>query len=136
MKIYQTKTNKLTGTEFKEVREKALVFYQIIKRKSKRRTYVRSAYFKKEKVFIDIFWQHLFDKSWKDRVRRLKYFPPAIELVQNSKLEPKSKENPNRKSEIFHRFTGVTKEKDLFFVQIKEDKKTSQKFLISVFPDE
>ena len=45
-----------------------------------------------------------------------------------------SKENPNRRSEIVHRFAGITAEKDLFFVQIKEEKRTGQKWLMSVFP--
>lgn len=67
-------------------------------------------------------------------MRRLKYFPCAIELIQKSRFEPESKENPNKRTEILHRFTGVTKENDIFFVQIKEDKRTGQKWLISVFP--
>lgn len=137
MQIYGTKSQKIAGTEFKEVRKKAFELYRQIKRRSKRRTYIRSAYFKKDKIFIDLFWEHLFDKqSWKDRVRRLKYFPAAIELIRNSKFEPGSKENPNKNNEILHRFAGTTAEKDLFFVQIKEDKKSRQKFFISVFPAE
>lgn len=63
MQIYKTKTRKLTGTEFKEVHKKAFGFYQEIKRKSKRRPYVRSTYFKKEKIFLGIFWQHLYGKK-------------------------------------------------------------------------
>lgn len=108
----------------------------MIKRKSKRRTYVRSAYFNKNKIFLDLFWQHLFDKEkWQDRFRRLKYFGCAIELIQESRFAPKSKENPNNPSEILHRFYGSTAEKDAFYVQIKEDKRTGQKFLISTFPE-
>ncbi|MEK7544854.1 MAG: hypothetical protein AAB551_01870 [Patescibacteria group bacterium] len=137
MKIYQAKSKKIAGTEFKEVRKKAFEICQEIKRRSKRRAYVRSSYFKKDKIFIDLFWEHLFDKqSWKDRVRRLKYFPAAIEPTRKSPFEPRSKENPNKKNEILHRFAGMTQEKDLFFVQIKEDKKSCQKFFISVFPAE
>jgi len=134
--IYKTKSGKLTGSDLKEVRQKAWNFYQIIKKRSKRRAYIRSAYFRKEKIFIDLFWQHIFEKeNWKDRVRRLKYFPAGIELVQKSTLEPSSKENPNKSSELLHRFKGSTPEKEIFYVQIKENKKTSQKFLISIFPD-
>lgn len=129
------KTKKLSGTDFREVHGQALGFYKKLKKKTKRRSYIRSAYFNKEKVFLDVFWQHLFEKpNWRDRARRLKYYPAAIELIQKSKLEPTSKENPNNRSEILHRFAGATKDKDLFFVQIKEDKKTDQKYLISVFP--
>lgn len=63
MKTYQVKTCKLSGTDLKEVREKAHGFYQKIKKKSKRKPYVRSMYFKKEKVFLDLFWPHLFEKT-------------------------------------------------------------------------
>ncbi len=135
MKSYQTKSSKLSGSDFYEVNQKASVLYKSIKKRTKRRAYIRSAYFKKDKIFIDLFWQHLFDKvNWRDRVRRLKYFPCAIELIRYSNFEPESKENPNKKMEILHRFGGITKEKDMFFVQVKENKRTGQKFLISIFP--
>lgn len=134
--IYKTNCKKLTGTDFKELHQKTLDIYKKLRRKSKRRTYIRSAYFKKDKIFLELFWQHLFDKkNWRDRARRIQYFSAGIDLIQNSRFEPKSKENPNKAGEIFHRFTGMTKEKDLFHVQIKENKKNSQKFLISIFPD-
>lgn len=135
MQIFQTKTGRLTGTDFREVHKKALNIYQEVRRKTKRRPYIRSAYFQKDKIFLDIFWQHLFDKViWRDRFRRIQYFAAGIELIKNSKYEPESKENPNNKSELLHRFSGTTKEKQLFFVQIKENKKTRQKYLISIFP--
>ena len=135
MQIYKSKINCLKGSSFNEVHKQAFHFYQKIKKKSKRRTYVRSAYFKKDKVFLAYFWQHLFEKNnWRDRIRRLKYFPAAIDVIQNSNFDPKSKENTNKQSEILHRFTGLTKDMNLFHVQIKENKSSGQKFLISVFP--
>jgi hypothetical protein len=137
MKIYRTKMAKLTGTDFHEVNKRAYNFYEEIKKKTKRRPYVRSAYFRKDKIFLGPFWDHHFNgQNWRDRLRRLKYFPAALELIRNSHFEPKSKENPNKEDEILHRFAGATCENDLFFVQIKEDKKSGQKFLMSVFPDE
>jgi len=69
-------------------------------------------------------------------MRRMKFFGCALELIKNSRFEPTSKENPNKPTEILHRFAGVTKNNDLFFVQIKEDKRTSEKWLVSVFPIE
>ena|SRR3989338_9056855 len=135
MKSYQTKAKKLAGTDYKEVHKRAFNLYQQIKSKTKRRPYVRSAYFKKDKIFLELFWQHLFDRgNWRDRMRRLKYFACAIELIRKTTFEPESKENPNKQTEIFHRFAGTTKENNMFFVQIKEDKRTGQKFLISIFP--
>ena len=136
MKVYQTKASKLSGSEYSEVYPKALSIYKKLKKQSKRRPYIRSPYFDKDKIFLDYFWEHLHHKVWRDRVRRLKYYPAALDLIEHSKVEPHSKENPNKTREILHRFAGLTSEKDLFFVQIKEDKKTNQKFFISVFPEE
>ena len=135
MKVYKTKSVKLSGTDFHEVYQKAFGSYQQIKKKTKRRPYVRSAYFNKSKIFLELFWRHLFEKkNWRDRSRRSKYFPCAIELIKNSRIDPVSKENPNRPSEILHRFTGITKDNDSFYVQIKEDKRRGEKWFMSVFP--
>lgn len=131
---YQTKIRKLPGTEYKEVHTRILSIFKQIKSKTKRRPYIRSAYFKNQKIFFDYFWQHLWQKSWKERTKRLKYFPCVIDLIQNSRQEPLSIQNPNKESEILHRFFGLTKDKELFVVQIKEDKKTDRKYLMSVFP--
>lgn len=135
MKIYQSTKKKLPGTQYAEIYKEAFGFYKQIKAKTKRRPYVRAAYFKKDKVFLELFWQHLYEKlNFRDKSRRVKYFSCAVDLIKNSKYEPSSKENPNKKSEILHRFAGMTKDKDLFFVQIKEDKKNGEKWLMSVFP--
>lgn len=136
MKVFQTKTKRTSGTDYGEVHGKANVAYHAIAGKTKRRPYVRSAYFKKEKVFLDYFWQHLHQKNWKDRIRRLKLYPCALELIQNSRVEPITKQNPNKSSEMLHRFAGITRDKELFFVQIREDKKRKQKDFMSVFPAE
>jgi hypothetical protein len=133
---YQTKTKKISGTDYREVHSKILAIFKQIKSKTKRRPYIRSAYFKKHKIFFDYFWRHLWQKPWKERTKRLKYFSCAVDLIQNSRQEPTSKQNPNKKSEILHRFAGLTKDKELFYAQIKEDKKTGQKYFMSVFPPE
>lgn len=101
----------------------AFGLFDDIKKKTKRRPYVRIAYFKKEKVFFDYFREHLFQKLPKERMRRLKYFKAAIELVRFSRNDPVSKTNINKGKEIVYRFAGLTAEKELFFVQIKEDKR-------------
>jgi len=135
MKIYRVKTGKLTGTNYKEIYKGFFYHYNSLKRKTKRRPYIRSAYFDKGKVFIELFLNHLDKKeNFRDKVRRIRYFPCAIELIQKSRFDPVSKENPNKNSEILHRFVGQTKENDIFFVQIKEYKKSNRKWLISVFP--
>lgn len=136
MKIYHSKFNKLAGTDYKEVYDKARGIYKEIYKKSKRKPYVRSVYFKKDKVFLDYFWQHLHQKNWWDQIRRLRFYACALDLLKNSHYEPISKENPNKAGEIMHRFAGATKDQELFFIQVAERRRTDQKFFISVFPIE
>ena len=137
MKIYKAKTKQIPGSDFREVNRKIHDLYAKIKRKSKRRPYVRSAYFKKEKIFLELFWKHLYEKeNFRDKIRRMKYFGCAIELIEKSRFKPISKMNPNNPKEMFHRFYGLTAENELFCVQIKENTKNSQKYLISMFPSE
>lgn len=135
MQIYKVKLSKFTGTDFREIHQKAFSRYTEIKKKSKRRTYLRSAFFGKEKIFLDLFWHHLFEKpNWRDRVRRLRYYGCALELIKNSHCSPNITMDPNTPNEVLYRFYGATAEKDLFCVQIKEKIKKKQKFFISVFP--
>ena len=135
MQPYRTKSGALAGSSWAEVYKNAQKIYKKICAKSKRRPYIRSTYFKKDKIFLGLFWEHLHSKlSLKDKTRRLKYFACAIELIQQSHLEPVSKQNVDRNSEILHRFTGISAEKEIFFVQIKQDKRSGQKYFMSVFP--
>jgi len=133
---YPTKVKKLPGTSYAEIREHVLFLFNQIKRKTKRKPYIRSVYFKKQKVFFDYFWKHLFQKNHKERVRRLKYFEAALEVIRKSRNHPTSKENPHKKGEILHRFAGLTNDKELFYVQIKEDKRSEVKYFMSCFPEE
>lgn len=132
---FQTKSSKLAGNNYKTLIKGARQIFHKIEAKSKRKAYIRSAYFKKEKIFFDHFWAHLNQKSPKERVKRLKYFQVSIELVERSKNKPLASQNPHIKNEILYRFTGLTKEGELFYVQIKENKKTKNKYLMSCFPE-
>ncbi len=134
MIFYQTKINKLSGTDYMETRKQAIIVFNQIKRRTKRRPYIRSAYFNKQKIFFDYFWKHLFEKNFKTRTKRLKYFPSAIDLIKNSRIAPTSKENVDNRNKILHRFMGKTRNKETFFVQIKEDKKSGKKYFMSCFP--
>jgi len=137
MDTYKTKSHRLPGTHWHQVIEKAFGQYKEIKNKTKRRPYVRSAYFDKEKIFLGLFWHHLHEKTnIRDKTRRLKYFPCAIELVQNSKVKPTTQTSKEETNIILHRFAGTTPDGDSFFVQIKENTKNNQKWLISVFPQD
>lgn len=135
MKAHKTKASKYHGTHFDELNKKARADFKKITSRTKRKPYVRSAYFKKQKVFLKLFWEHLQQKNWKERARRLKYFACAIDLIKNTRFEPTSKQNPNKSNEILHRFAGLTKDDEIFYVQIKEDKKNDMKWFMSVFPE-
>lgn len=132
---YQTKSKKITGTNYGEVLHGMFAAYDQIKKKTKRRPYVRSAYFKKEKIFFDYFREHLFQKSPEIRMKRMKFFVAAVDLIKNSKNHPIIKTNPNKNKEVFYKFIGLTAEKDIFFVQIKEDKKRRKYFMSCFGPD-
>ena len=130
---YQTKTQKLSGTSYAEVKKEALVLFNKIKAKTKRKPYVRSAYFNKQKIFFDFFWSHLSEKNLKEKIKRLRYFNAALWVMKNSRNKPIIKQNPNKERETLYRFAGLTKEKDFFIVQIKEDKKKGKKYFMSCF---
>lgn len=131
---YKTKKNKLSGTSFSEIQKEAKHIFNIIKSRSKRIPYVRSKYFKKDKIFLNLFWIHLYEKHEKDRTRRLKFYNCAIDLIINSSVDPNTKENFSKRNEILHKFYGITKKSEKYIVQIKENKRTKRKDLISIYP--
>ncbi|MCL2869795.1 hypothetical protein FWF48_03240 [Candidatus Saccharibacteria bacterium] len=133
MKIYQSRYNKLPGSTYQEISQNAHRVYHEIKQRTRRNPYVRSAYFKKNKIFLDLFWSHLDQKTRRDRISRLKYYKCGIDLLRKSYLIPESRPNPNGKNEIVHRFAGQAKDGGLFFVQVKEDRR-GNKYLMSIFP--
>ncbi len=128
MQAHQVKAEKFPGTNYSEVLARAKIFYNKNKKKTKRKPYIRSAYFNKDKIFTELFWQHLWQKhNWRDKARRLKYLACAVELIENSKQEPESKQNVDRSSEILHRFVGITKNKEVFFCSNKRRKENRPK---------
>ncbi|MDR1033089.1 MAG: hypothetical protein LBL84_03725 [Candidatus Nomurabacteria bacterium] len=93
-KYYQSRLARITGTNYTEVRGKAWAIYRDIETQTgNRNTYVRSAYFQKQKVFLKTFWNHLYDKRLGQRMQRMPYYAAAIDLLKNSRVEP----------EIYHR---------------------------------
>ncbi|OGF27724.1 hypothetical protein A2477_04740 [Candidatus Falkowbacteria bacterium RIFOXYC2_FULL_47_12] len=133
MKVYQTKAKKLPGSNYHEVYAAARNYYNEIKKKTKRRPYIRSAYWKKEKVFFDYFWPHVAQKPPRERMRRLHYFLAAIELLQKSHCIPTTKPHASDHTAVVHRFEGKTRGGEVFYVQVKEDKKGT-KYFMSCFP--
>ena len=135
MAIYQSKKAMISGSSLAEVIKRARYEYHVIQKKTPRRIpYIRSKYFVKDKIFINTFWEHLNHKGPQDKLRRLKLFACAIDLIRNSSNASEIAHNPNNSHEVLHRFFGISKDSMLFVVQIKEQKKTGRKDFVSVFP--
>lgn len=134
MNFYITNQDKISGTNYAEVKKQVSLEFKIIKKRTRRNPYIRSRYFNKQKIFLNYYWDHLMQKNLKDRTRRLKFFNCAVDLIINSPLPPTSKEHSCNRNEILHRFAGKTKKGEMFFVQIKEEKKNGRKYFLSCFP--
>ena len=104
MKIYQTKAKNIPGRHGKVIYDNAITYFKSSVPSTKRRSYIRSKYFKKEKIFLDLFWNHLRQKRWQDRVRRLKFLPCGLELIKNTKMDPVIKRDPKRPRDTLYRF--------------------------------
>ncbi len=63
------------------------------------------------------------------------YFSCAIEVLERSRLEPVSIQNPNSKQELLYRFFGKTTNGESFIIQVKERRSTGEKSLMSIFPE-
>jgi hypothetical protein len=131
--MYKSKKEIFSGSSYPEVAKKALRLLNSLRSQTKRRPYLRSKYFKKDKIFLDYFWFHLKQKNLRDQTRRLKFFACALDLIRNCQEKPKTKKNPNNPSQILHRFTGVTHKGLRFAIQIREER-NGQKSLVSFFP--
>lgn len=134
VKIYRCRSALVLGHGAADVFRSSREIFKSIAKKTKRRPYVRSGYFQGEKVFLDYFWQHLNQKNPRDRKRRLRYFECGIELIRYSKCAPICLDNP-KEHEKLYRFIGHV-QNQYFIVQIKEDMKRNQRFLLSIFPYE
>jgi len=135
MNVYKSKYGKLPGSSYSEVMRAARREYRAIQKHTPRRQpYIRSKYFTKDKIFVNEFWNHLNQKVPADRLRRLKLLACAIDLARNNTFDSAVMQNPSKSQESLHRFAGQTKDGEIFYVQIKENKKTNRKDFMSVFP--
>jgi hypothetical protein len=133
--FYHSTAHQLPGTSTDELMKLARrEFHTAQKRTPRRQAHVRSRYFTKDKVFINQFWDHLDQKNRQDKVRRLKLYTCALDLIRNTTVAPQTMQNPNNADEILHRFSGKTANGTVFYVQIKENKKNNRKDFMSVFP--
>ncbi len=135
MGVYPSKHNQFSGTTYDEVIKYARKEYHRIQKKTPRRvTYVKSRYFTKDKIFINNFWDHMDQKSPKERTKRLKLYACAIDLLRNNTDAPDTIYANVDKNIGLHRFYGRTRAGKYFCVQVKENKRTGRKDFISVFP--
>jgi hypothetical protein len=131
IKYYQSRVARITGTNYTEIRKKAQALYHDIDvQTGNRNTYVRSAYFHKQKVFLKTFWNHTYDMRFGVLKQRMPYYWAAIDLLKNSHVAPEVEYGLGEK---FYRFYGITKDRHEFIVQVKENKK-GEKYHMSVFP--
>jgi hypothetical protein len=135
MHAYRSKYSELKGTDSDELTGIARYEYHMIqKRTPERVAYVRSRYFNRDKIFINNFWEHLNQKSPKERVRRLRLYACAIDLIRNSNYAPDTIYTHTDVDIGLHRFYGQTKNGTYFCVQIKQNKRNNRKDFISAFP--
>jgi|SRR5581483_1097459 len=135
MNTYRSKYPKSSGSSLDELIKQARREYHIIQKRTPRRApYVRSKYFTKDKVFISNFWDHLNQKSPQEKVRRLKLYSCAVDLLRNTAFAPETIFKNTDPNSALHRFYGQTKNDEFFCVQVKENKRTNRKDFISVFP--
>lgn len=135
MKIYQSKYNQLPGTTLKRVLHAAHRHHDLVKsRNPRRRPYVRSKYFKGDKVFITLYWSHLTQKNRKEQQRRARLYRVALDLIRNTTQDPLTIIDVTKADILLHRFYGITANGVPFCVQIKQNHQSSRKDLISAFP--
>lgn len=131
--IYHSKYDLLPGSSYDEVVKYARKEFGTIRKLTKRQPYIRSKYFRGDKIFVTIFWDHLMQKFRKDRMKRLRFYKAAIDLLRNSTMAPDTIFSKSDKDTMLHRFYGKTHEGVEFCVQVKEDKRTNRKDFMSVF---
>lgn len=129
--IYKSKYRQIAGTDYSEVTKNARKEYSKVQKLTKRQPYVRSQYFTKDKVFINIFWNHLAQKRKGEQIVRAKLLLAAFDLLRNTTFEP---ESMFERGVALHRFYGETADGVKFAVQVKHDLRTGRKDFMSTFP--
>ncbi len=136
MNNFKSKYGLLAGTDYDEVMHVARREYKTIQNRNPRRQpYIRSKYFNGDKVFVNIFWNHLAQKRKGEQIKRAKLLACAVDLLRNTSSPPDTIFNKANLNETLHRFTGHTKDGVTFYVQVRQNKRTDRKDFMSVFPD-
>lgn len=133
MRVFRSKDGLIPGSSYDEVLKVARKEHTKIANLTKRQPYVRSSYFNKDKIFMSLFWNHIMQKNFKERTKRLQLYKAAIDLLRNTRNDPETIFSKSDLSTFLHRFYGITKEGVEFCVQVKENKRTGRKDFMSVF---
>jgi hypothetical protein len=133
MNAYKSKYGLLVGTDYSEVMSVARKEFNTIRKTTKRNPYVRSKYFKNDKVFLTIFWDHLAQKHRKNAFKRLKFYKAGLDLIRNTTYSPDVLVDSKRQGIVLYRFYGKTKDNAEFCVQIKQDARSGRKDFMSVY---
>lgn len=133
MQQFQSRNNLLPGSSYDEVVARARKEFNTIRRITKRQPYVRSKYFRSDKIFVTLFWDHIMQKHRKERMKRLKFYSAAIDLLRNTTSSSDMIFDAKNLDIMLHRFYGKTKDGYEFCVQVKEDKRSGRKDFMSVF---
>lgn len=135
MKVYKSRYGQIPSSSHAPVMKAArLEYHKIQKRTPRRQAYVKSQYFKKDKIFINQYWEYLKQKRIGDQVRRTRLYVCAIDLIRHTTCAPDTIYNYENMNVEMHRFYGQTKDGLDFCVQIRGNKRTGRKDFMSVFP--
>jgi hypothetical protein len=116
MKVYKSKYDVLAGTDYSEVTKNARKEYVKVQHLTKRQPYVRSSYFGKDKVFINIFWNHLAQKRKGEQIVRARLLLAAFDLLRSTAHDPQTIFDSADPQLLLHRFAGETKSGIKFYV--------------------
>jgi len=131
---YKTTKDIIHGSEYKNIEREARKSHNRIASHTKRNPYIKSKYFKNEKIFLNYFWNVLHQRNWQDRKRRLIYYDCAIDLLRNTTLASYTSQDPDDPNLLQHEFYGITENGREFVVHVREDKRNDRKSFMSVFP--
>lgn len=132
MKVYRSKYIKITGTSYEEIIRNARKQHQVIKKRTKRQPYIRSKYFNRDKIFVNLFWEHLMQKHRGEQQQRARFYLCAIDLLRNNTHDPRTIFTYGNLNIMLHRFIGISKDKEFLRTSKTKQKNWSQRFYICV----
>ena len=83
MTIFISRYARLHGPSYDEVVAHTRKEFNTIRCLTKRQPYVRSKYFRGDKIFMTVFWDHVMQKHRGDRMCRLKLYKAVVDLLRN-----------------------------------------------------